>query len=468
MDKLEIPPRPAAILTSAHSIMREADPNAKKLGAHWLKRFFNRHPEYKRVRHRAIEAARRDAMNREIVGDWFQRLKAVIEKYGILDADIWNFDETGFQIGIGRDQWIVTRVPKKLPFVPVNTNREYITVVEAVSAGGSVISPLIILSAKVTHLGWFEVSDYAEQLIGTSDTGYMNDTLCYQWIQHFHLATRRQTVGSYRLLLCDGFSSHMTHELVKFCEEKKIILFFLPPKTSHILQPLDVGIFHAYKHWHSEAVADATATGCGKFTKVEFLHALTSIRKRTFKRRTIRHGFRDTGIVPLKPDVVISQLPELPQTPEASDNDDDNASSELSLTTPTTTRKVTKMWDSLCDEDIDDIRWWDTFYKLEKASQAQAHLVNQLKLELRRTDQAKKARDRRAQASHRHLASIGGVVKSSQVRTMVRLEREYDLVKEKLKWRRKWKTVITEFMDTLIARGVIIKRQRKSRQQVDD
>ena len=44
-------------------------------------------------------------------------------------------------------------------------------------------------SAKVALLGWFEVCEYEEQLIGTSDTGYINNKLCFQWIQHFHLAT---------------------------------------------------------------------------------------------------------------------------------------------------------------------------------------------------------------------------------------------------------------------------------------
>lgn len=39
---------------------------------------------------------------------------------------------------------------------------EYIMVVEAVSAGGLVILLFIIISAKVTYLGWFEVSDYKD------------------------------------------------------------------------------------------------------------------------------------------------------------------------------------------------------------------------------------------------------------------------------------------------------------------
>jgi hypothetical protein len=107
----------------------------------------------------------------------------------------------------------------------------------------------------------------------------------------------------------------MTYEFVRFCEDHKIIVFFLIPHTSHILQPLDVGVFQAYKHWHSEAIADATQTGGGKFTKVEFLHALDTIRQKTFKKQTICHGFRATGIIPYNPRIVIEQLEDYMATP---------------------------------------------------------------------------------------------------------------------------------------------------------
>jgi hypothetical protein len=48
------------------------------------------------------------------------------------------------------------------------------------------------------------------------------------------------------------------------------------PHTSHLLQPLDVGVFHAYKNWHSEAVANASHIGGGKFIKI--CHELTPIQ----------------------------------------------------------------------------------------------------------------------------------------------------------------------------------------------
>lgn len=68
------------------------------------------------------------------------------------------------------------------------------------------------------------------------------------------------------MLICDQFGSHLTYDFVKYCEDHKIIPFFLPPHSSHLLQPLDVGVFSAYKHWHSEWVYDATVSGYERIT----------------------------------------------------------------------------------------------------------------------------------------------------------------------------------------------------------
>jgi hypothetical protein len=87
-------------------------------------------------------------------------------------------------------------------------------------------------------------------------------------------------------------------------------LFFLLPHTSQILQPLDIGVFSAYKHWHSEAVEAASITGCQKFTKDEFLHTIATIRDKKFRPHKIKHGFRLTGLWPINSKLITNDLVE--------------------------------------------------------------------------------------------------------------------------------------------------------------
>ncbi|KAJ5121184.1 uncharacterized protein N7515_009145 [Penicillium bovifimosum] len=277
------------IVIAANSILEEAHQDAStpppQIGDHWLRRFLKRNPQYHVRRRRALDVERATALDE-------------YSENGIQQQDIYNFDETGFQIGVGRDQFIITREPKKKLFNGSITNRESVTVLEAVSADGFTCPPLIILSAKQALLRWFDAIQEDEHITVT-DTGYFNDTLAYQWIQLFHKWTIGRTLGPKRLVICDRFGSYLTRQFVHFCEEKNIILFFLLSHTSHILQPLDVGVFSVYKHWHSEAVEAATMSGCRKFSKDEFLHSIGEIRRKTFRPHTIKLGFKLTGLWPI-------------------------------------------------------------------------------------------------------------------------------------------------------------------------
>lgn len=70
---------------------------------------------------------------------------------------------------------------------------------------------------------------------------------------------------------------------------------------------MKIGVFHAFKHWHSKAIADATQAGCGKFYKNQ-IFGCTLIRQKTFKKRTSRHGFSLTGIYSYNLSVVLEKL----------------------------------------------------------------------------------------------------------------------------------------------------------------
>ena len=48
--------------------------------------------------------------------------------------------------------------------------------------------------------------------------------------------------------------NHITLEVIDLACEKNVILFCLPPHTTHALQPLDVAVFKSLKDYFSKAV----------------------------------------------------------------------------------------------------------------------------------------------------------------------------------------------------------------------
>jgi hypothetical protein len=98
--------------------------------------------------------------------------------YGIDEADIWNVYKTGFMMGIGKDQWVLMLDPDRPCHLGSSTNRELVTVIEAVRCGGQVIQPMVILLGKVYQEHWYTKTGLEDNyLIPQSESGYSNDYL---------------------------------------------------------------------------------------------------------------------------------------------------------------------------------------------------------------------------------------------------------------------------------------------------
>ena len=88
------------------------------------------------------------------------------------------------------------------------------------------------------------------------------------------MSTREKAAGGYRLLICDGHDSHITGEFIGHCMDHNIVLFILPPHSSHLTQPLDVGVFRSLKKYMSNALQPLIRTGIARIQKVEWLTAV--------------------------------------------------------------------------------------------------------------------------------------------------------------------------------------------------
>jgi len=280
------------------------------VGPLWPKRFLQAHPQFHIRKQQSLDIARKNAHDPENIRVWFRGYQQLCMDFGIQEGDIYNFDETGFRIGVGKFQWIITRDLSRKSYHASDNNRKFVTVVECVSGDGNVLPPMFILAGSVIQSAWFNNSLDNDVVITVSETEYSYEDICLAWVKHFekHSAKRRQ--GVCRLLLCDGYGSHTTKDFIDFCVLHQIKIYCLPPHTSHILQPLDVVLSQPYMHYHIEAIDAATRSGCDDFNMLEFLDTITSIRQKTFKKTSIQSSFRKTDLIPYNPEYVLNNLRE--------------------------------------------------------------------------------------------------------------------------------------------------------------
>jgi hypothetical protein len=81
------------------------------IGVNWAS-FIRRRPELRTRYNRKITYQRAKQEDPKVLNQWFETVHAAIQEYGIHEDDIWNFDETGFAMGLCTTSKVITAVER--------------------------------------------------------------------------------------------------------------------------------------------------------------------------------------------------------------------------------------------------------------------------------------------------------------------------------------------------------------------
>lgn len=238
--------------------------NSHVVGLNWVTRFLNRNPEFNKKYVRYQERARVAVSNDiELQDGFLRKLSNFTRRKDIKAENIWNCDEKGrdliflpyianliLVLGIimGKNTTRVMAIVRTGgPATAImEGSREFASVLETVSASGVVIPPFIIWQGKTHRESYYKEGGVEyEATFAVSPSGYIDDELGYEYMKvHFEPHTRgTATVPPPHCLIVDGHSSHIAWKVVKYALDHNIHMICLPSKSTHLLQPLDVGCF---------------------------------------------------------------------------------------------------------------------------------------------------------------------------------------------------------------------------------
>jgi len=286
------------------------------VGSNWITRFLDRHPYLVSKFSSQFDKKRIKASNPGIIRDHFNKLLQLKRLYRITDATTYNMDEKGFRQGISdRAKVICLRRGRGMTGkLATDGNREMITVVEAISGEGIVQPPLVIYKGAGHYKGWYQSLknpevDCDQWKFTYSKKGWTSHMLGMEWIKHFHEVTKSTVMGGeWRLLIVDGHGSHITVEFVEFCLSVNIVAYCLPAHSTHLLQPLDVGLFSPLQKAYGIQVDRLVRFGNVAVTKGNFLPMLIIARTATYTKKNILGAWRGAGLIPFNPRHVLDKL----------------------------------------------------------------------------------------------------------------------------------------------------------------
>jgi hypothetical protein len=226
-------------------------------------------------------------------------------------------DETGVMLSMPGSVKVLMGKKDLRDYRGARVKRTTVTAIECISADGRYLNPMIIWPATTHRSNWTTFPTPGWQYACT-ESGYTDSYISLEWLKRiFDPETRErayQTSGELRprVLICDGFATHQTLEILEFCFANNITLCRLPSHTSHKLQPCDVAAFAPLKAAYRDQVERLERGGVNTIGKEHFTSLFSPARAKAFTPRNIKAGFAAAGLFPFNPDRVLRTMPKPP------------------------------------------------------------------------------------------------------------------------------------------------------------
>ena len=268
----------------------------------WWESFRKRHPHLTLRTVEKLSYARFIATDQRVIDQYFDLLKDTLTNNKLLDrpSQIFNCDETGLPLQHSFSSVVGVKGQKHPRSITTGT-KKHISVLACANAGGYVLPQLVIFSRKGLSPELTK-GEVPSTMYGLSDNGWMTGEIFENWFAHHFLVHTPATRPL--LLLLDGHSTHYNPSFIRRAQEK-VIVFCLPPNTTHLIQPLDKGVFGPLKvYWNQECHRYMMKNPGKVVTQYDFM---TLFSKAWYKAMTIPNvmsAFRTTGVHPFNKEVV--------------------------------------------------------------------------------------------------------------------------------------------------------------------
>ncbi|KAI4750748.1 hypothetical protein E4T52_16693 [Aureobasidium sp. EXF-3400] len=245
--------------------------DTQELGKRFVTKFIRDNPRIASVIGRPIEQARIDGTHPEAIQEFYTLYERIVREFNIQPCNMWNMDEYGIALGVCANSYVLGSSKKKRSYVKSPESREWVSIIEVVSPTGGFIRPLVIFKGTAPQTSHFP-TDTPDWRYTSSTNGWTTNSKGLSWLTTMYEPETRPQNGQWRLLIMDGHGSHTAVDFLWYCKQNKIHLLFLPAHTSHVLQPLDLGVFAPLKsRYRAQIAALASLDDASPVKKQRFL-----------------------------------------------------------------------------------------------------------------------------------------------------------------------------------------------------
>lgn len=277
----------------------------ERAGYDWFNSFLRRHPDLSLRKAEGVSIARKQGMNREEVGNHFQRLEACLKENALFNKPgcIYNVDETGLQLNNRTGVVVAEKGSKNVSTTTCAEKGETISCITCCNAEGTFLPPVCVFKGKYKKAEYEDNMPPGSVVLMSEKSAYVNTEIFTTWLRNHFIS--RKPVGKVVLIL-DGHASHCSSvELLELARDNDVVLLCLPSHTTHYLQPLDRAVFKSLKTFFYGACQQWLRANPGrKLSRLQFGQMLSESWGKACTVSNAVAGFKATGIFPFLPSAV--------------------------------------------------------------------------------------------------------------------------------------------------------------------
>lgn len=216
-------------------------------GRKWYNAFRKRHPKISERISQNLTISRA-AVSVDKIRSWHVEILKYCEEHNLMDAlndpsRVFNMDEKGFILTPSKEVVLVQRGDKAVYNRSKNDEKECITALLGGSADGKMTPPMIIHSFKRMPSAIL-ANNPEKWSVGISDSGWQTQHTFHDYMTNiFYKWLLEEKIQLPVIVFIDGHKSHVSLTLSDFCAAHKVELIALYPNSTHLTQPMDVGVF---------------------------------------------------------------------------------------------------------------------------------------------------------------------------------------------------------------------------------
>ena len=197
------------------------------------------------------ERQRRE-LDPHIIEKYFEELKCI---NGTPSSLVINLDESGQQDWVDRRSqqcYVPSDHPSDHMTYSVDRSSHRSTSLVGIALSGKLLKPLIVVKRSTIDSELVELGYARSAIYATSRTAFVNTELYHKWmlevvVPHIRKNRLRERFDGPAFVIQDGFGGHDVELISDQLKENNIKVITLPPHSSHLLQPLDIGVFGVQK-----------------------------------------------------------------------------------------------------------------------------------------------------------------------------------------------------------------------------